>query len=661
MSWLEQLVQTYDENAHLAGRFGLDGMNSVLPPVGHILGNAQIEIALNGEGELTSVEVLPKGEQQTLLPCTPDSASRSGTEAPPHLLHDKLPYIARDYEKFVPQKEKKGKKAKESPHEKYVNLLGKWESSPYSDPKVHAVYRYVTEHDVIGELLDKGILHKDAQGRMIETWTDKKKEKPPIFQACSGSPLQSLVRFRVDLDGDPCPELWKDAQLQKKYQQFFQEILSHMEEGLCYGTGKTLLVTDKHGRGIRTSGDKAKLISSNDTDGFTFLGRFAEAKECISLGYETSQKALNALGWLISKQGYSASPAGSRVFLAWGRLALPSAFDSTERLVRRRRKTNSPLPMTMQAWADSFKEALKGYRFDFRRAEKSQVNVMVLDAATTGRLAICYYDEMAGEDFLERIEKWHTVGRWRQRDCDKAAKDAKKGKSWYPAYYGVPSPKKLIAAYRGEKISNSQLDMEMHRIFFSIVQGVPLPIDMERMAFQRVIRRAVCDPLPEWEHLLLEPACSIICKRLNQRREEYTVALDKEKTERSYLFGRLLAAADQMERATFKEEEKGSRTTNAMRYMNRFVSRPSSTWQDLQMKLLPYQQKREKYGGKERRLIDEILHTFADEDFCSDAPLGVEFLLGLSCQRYVIEKEIEENRQKKKEREENGKAEEGKA
>ena len=659
MSWLEQLVQTYDENERFAGKFGIDGMKSVLPPVGHILGNAQIEIALNEAGELTNVEVLPKEQQQTLLPCTPDSASRTSTTAPPHPLHDKLPYIARDYEKFVPAKEKAGKKdTKESPHEKYVALLGAWDRSPYSDTKVHAVYRYITEHDVIGELLDKGILYKDDQGRIMEKWTDKKKEKPPIFKASSESPLKSLVRFRVDLDGDPCPELWKDRELQKKYQLFFQECFSHMEKGLCYATGKQLFVTDKHGRGIRHQGDTAKLISSNDEDGFTFRGRFEKAEECISLGYETSQKVLNTLGWLIREQGYS---VGSRAFLAWGRLALPSAFDSTERFVRRRRQTNSPLPMTMQAWAESFKEALNGYRFNFRRAERSQVNVMVLDAATTGRLAICYYDEMAGEDFLERIEKWHTIGRWRQRDCDKTAKDAKKGKSWYPAYYGVPSPKKLIAAYRGEKISNSQLDMEMHRIFFSIVQGVPLPIDMERMAFQRVIRRAVCDPLPEWEHLLLEPACSIICKRLNQGREEYTVALDKEKTERSYLFGRLLAAADQMERATFKEEERGSRTTNAMRYMNRFASRPSSTWQDLQMKLLPYQQKREKYGGKERRLIDEILHTFADDDFCSDAPLGVEFLLGLSCQRYVIEKEIEENRQKKKEREENGKAEEGKA
>ena len=201
--------------------------------------------------------------------------------------------------------------------------------------------------------------------------------------------------------------------------------------------------------------------------------------------------------------------------------------------------------------------------------------------------------------------------------------------------------------------------MEMHRIFFSVVQGVPPPRDLERMVFARVVKRAGIDPLPEWEHLLLEPACSIVCKRLNQRREEYTVALDKEKTERSYLFGRLLAAADQMERATFKEEERGSRTTNAMRYMNLFAARPASTWrQDLQMKLLPYQEKREKDGGKEKHLIDEIIYTFADEDFCSDAPLGVEFLLGLSCQRYVLEKEIEEDK-KKKEREENGKPEEG--
>ena len=103
MSWLEQLVQTYEESEEIVGKFGLDGMKSVLPPVGHILGDAQIEIVLNGEGELISVEVLPKEKQQTLLPCTLDSASRTSTTAPPHPLHDKLFYIARDCGNFVPR------------------------------------------------------------------------------------------------------------------------------------------------------------------------------------------------------------------------------------------------------------------------------------------------------------------------------------------------------------------------------------------------------------------------------------------------------------------------------------------------------------------------------------------------------------------------------
>ena len=166
-----------------------------------------------------------------------------------------------------------------------------------------------------------------------------------------------------------------------------------------------------------------------------------------------------------------------------------------------------------------------------------------------------------------------------------------------------------------------------------------MPSDMERTAFQRVVKRAVCDPLEEWEHLILEPACSIISNRLNYKKEVYTVALNREKTNRSYLFGRLLAVADQMERATFTKEEKGSRTTNAMRYMMKFSSRPSSTWKTLQEKLLPYQEKREKYGAKEKDLMDEIINTFHDEDFCSDAPLNVEFLLGLSCQRYAMKQD----------------------
>lgn len=67
----------------------------------------------------------------------------------------------------------------------------------------------------------------------------------------------------------------------------------------------------------------------------------------------------------------------------------------------------------------------------------------------------------------------------------------------------------------------------------------------------------------------------------------------------------------------------------------------------LQKKLLPYQRKREVYGGKERKLISKIGSMFNDDDFLSDRPLDGKFLLGYYCQQYAMEQKREENRKKK--------------
>ena len=628
MSWMEQLVQTYNENEQFAGKVGAAGMKALLPPVGHIVQNALIEMTLSGDGRLIHAEVVSdKGQQPTLIPCTPDSASRTSSPSP-HPLHDNLSYIARDYHAFVPAK----KKDRKSAYEQYAELLGAWAQSEDAEPKVRAVYRYITEHDAIRDLIAKKVLYCNDKGEILQKWTDKEQEKPPIFKAAAGDVLKSMVRFRVELDGDDCPELWRDTNLQKKYRQFFTHHFSDMEQKLCYATGEMLPVTDKHGKGIRFAGDGAKIISSNDSQGFTFRGRFADADECISIGYETSQKAMNALMWLIRNQGYVVD---GRVFLAWGRHAqeIPSAFDDTARMTRRRRAADAApsMPVTMEDWAASMKRTLDGYRAEFKRAETSQVNVMILDAATPGRLSICYYDEMAGEDFIERIEKWHTRGRWLQHSYDKAAEKPY-------TYFGVPIPKRLVEACYGENIGDNQLKMELERIFYAIVQGRVLPLDMMRIAFGRTVRRAALDEYYEWCRRQLEPSCSIICNRLNHVKEEYTVALDREQRDRSYLYGRLLAVADQIERSTFNTEDlKNGRTTNAMRYMDRFSVRPAATWGTLRKKLIPYERKIERYGGKERRLLNEITALFEDQDFSSNAPLDVKFLLGFSCQNYAME------------------------
>ena len=638
MSWMEQLVQTYDENERFAGRDGIDGMKAMLPPVGHIIQNAQIELTLSADGELIQAAVVPKEKQATLIPCTPDSASRSGSAAFPHALHDTLAYISRDYYDFV----KDPPKGNETPYLAYKYLLGEWAALKVEDQKLQAVFRYVTNHDAIHDLIKKKILFQDDSGKLLEKWTEKDGPRPPIFSAIQDEILKSMVRFRVVVDDDDCPELWKDTKLQKEYQDFFQHHFSKMDVRLCYATGKTLPATGKHSRGIRYPGDNAKLISANDDKDFTFRGRFVNRDECVSVGYESSQKIMNVLSWLVRNQGYSHSKKKERVFLAWGRCGQmpPPVFDDTARLTRRRRSTEEARPSSLKGWAESLTKALEGYRHEFKQAEMSQVNVMILDAATKGRLSICYYSEMAGEDFIERIERWHSLGRWRQHGYD-----SEKDESF--VYFGVPTPKRLVEACHGENVGDSQMKLELERIFYAILQGNPLPVDMECMVMGRAVKRAACDNYYDWRRQILEPACSIIVRRLNQTKEEYIVALDETKDDRSYLFGRLIAVADQMERATFSAEEKGNRTTNAMRYMEIFSSRPASTWRTLQKKLLPYQQKREMYGGKERKLISRIGSMFNEEDFLSNRPLDGKFLLGYYCQQYAMELEREENRKKK--------------
>lgn len=664
MSWMEQLVQTYDENAQFAGQTDVAGQKYLLPPVDHIMVAAQISMTLDGEGNLLHADIVPKDEKETLIPCTPDSASRTVNPAP-HPLHDNLQYVARDYDLYA----KKKAKEDQHPYTMYKELLGQWAASAYSHPKIRAVYAYIDQHDVIADLVEKKILYKEKNGAIMEKWQNKDLPKPAIFSVAVGEDiLKSFVRFRVVLSGDDCPDLWKDRELQRLYINFIQENLQG-PEGLCCATGKRMTLTDKHSKGIRFPGDGAKLISSNDTKGLTFRGRFDKGSECVSVGYETSQKAMNALKWLIGNQGSYKTKDG-KVFLAWGRnQAVPAVFMDTERLTRRRRpRIEAYRPTTMKSWAEALQKTLAGYQTEFQKSGYSQVNVMILDAATTGRLSICFYREMAANDFIDRIGWWHRAGAWQQHKHDEE-------QNTDIEYFGVPAPKYIVEACYGEKGTDNKEKMALERIFNCIIQGQAVPRDMEASARSRVVKLAVTASGKHycpWVHKILEPACSLVCNIENNKRKkqkmvfvpeenchskiedktegEYTVALNKENTDRSYLYGRLLSVADRLERATYSLEDRSDRLTNAMKYMNIFSKRPCTTWQLLYAKLQPYMQKREQYGGKERLLLDEITSRFNDADFVSDQPLGGLFLLGFCSQNYVMDQEIAVRKRLKAER-----------
>jgi CRISPR-associated protein Csd1 len=126
----------------------------------------------------------------------------------------------------------------------------------------------------------------------------------------------------------------------------------------------------------------------------------------------------------------------------------------------------------------------------------------------------------------------------------------------------------------------------------------------------------------------------------------YEMALERERTSRDYLYGRLLALAEHLEaRALYVGGEQ--RETNAARLMQRFAERPYTTWRILEPSLQPYQgrlqAKRPKFLHYIKVTMDDVVAMFATEDFISDAPLSGEFLLGYHCQRAALRRQHPED------------------
>lgn len=118
------------------------------------------------------------------------------------------------------------------------------------------------------------------------------------------------------------------------------------------------------------------------------------------------------------------------------------------------------------------------------------------------------------------------------------------------------------------------------------------------------------------------------------------MSLDKNLRSRDYLYGRLLAVAENIESyALYLAGEQ--RSTNAERYMQRFAKQPCATWRDIELALKPYQERLQNNGRDTgKQAIDEIMELFDHTDFTNDNPLSGEFLLGYHCQRMEIKRQV---------------------
>ena len=586
MGLLQKAVETYDCHASLAGIYH-EG-SAVLAPVGQIVTRAALEITLDADGSFCAASAVDKSEPKILIPATEGSAGRAGKVICAHPLCDQLGYLSPCV------------KAK---YENYLTNLTKWVQSDHSHPMLEPILTYVKKGCILEDLEKCGLIQR-------------KKDGAPEDE-------KLLVRWRVLGVGQETA-CWKDPALFEAFYRYHRELES--EENICMVTGSRTRAAVQHPKGIIAFNGNAKLISANDTSGFTFRGRFREDWQAATVGYEASQKAHSALRWLISEQG---TVFGGRTFLCWNPqgkkvCTATGAFRSRGRTVTKPSDYRQELQNTLSGWQSEL-------------PDQAGVVIAAFDAATSGRLSLTYYNELRGSDFLDRLYRWDLHCCW---------------PTWK---FGITSPSLYqiaSCAFGTQHIEKKEAKMvcddrvlrqQIQRLVSCRIDCAAMPHDMVQALLQKASA-----PLAHEKNVretILTTACAVIRKyRYDRFEEEWEMNLEPDKKDISYQFGRLLAVLEKVERDTYDSDT--DREPNAIRQQSVFCQRPMYAAANIEKQLERAYFPRLKSGSRifYKNLIGEILnniHSFPENLW--NKPLKETYLMGYYLQRSALYTRKEKN------------------
>ncbi|MDD3231800.1 MAG: type I-C CRISPR-associated protein Cas8c/Csd1 [Clostridia bacterium] len=653
MGLFSNLLETYDKCSHITGIVPVDdngkpNARKVFLPLFHITLKTEIHITLDSAGKLVSIN---RDIEEIIIPCTESSESRSGPFSKndktimAHPLCDWLEYLDRN---LNPSK-----------FNQYIEQLNSWKGD---NIKLNSIYEYLTKNSIVEDIKkcfedkeydSKGEFKKSTSPKTGKTVTEK-----------------TGVRFSVQIKDDSISDVWKDKALQKLWIEHY--LKTRKPAGFDFLGQELNQIAKNHSRNINSNTPRAKLISCNDRYGLTFRGRFDKQDEAIKIDRVTSQKIHITLKWLINNFGYSID---SQVVVIWSvdsdTNQKISPFDDSFGLFEKMKSVRTDLDKLSEAqtsidinYSQKVVNLLRGYGKTGRMKEHfKKVVIAIFDAATIGRMGVTFYQEFPEYEYLESAWKFSYR---KIKDKDNKEKIELFKHTSCPSFndimeaaYGKPRVNKKS----GKKDDKSYISLkkEVEKQLIECMFGnFALPKSYMDKAAYRVSRPMSFGSEEDkdhkeknWDHrekiwrYYLDIACSLTRKYIKQsKKEDIKMELDETRTDRDYLFGRLLSVADRLESLAIyeknkdrSENEKVKRATNAIRFMSNFQVRPSQTWNNIRsQKLEPYIKFLEDKAFYYLKLIDKITVSFKDGDFESNKPLSPLYLLGYSAQNYAFYK-----------------------
>lgn len=423
----------------------------------------------------------------------------------------------------------------------------------------------------------------------------------------------------LDENGGAC---WTNKSLFESFIKYYASEKAAEKTVLCMVSGKNVIPARQHIKGVVSANGNAKLISANDKYNFTYRGRFETDEQALTVGYEVSQKAHNALKWIVASQGVI---LGGRTFVCWNPQGkkVPDPLDCLF-------LQNDAPPTELAQYRQELFNVLNGYKQNFSPADTAVV--ATFDAATTGRLAVTYYNEILVSDFLENLEKW-------DREC-----------VWKDNRFGIsaPSIRRIInCAFGNERGGRIEADegvmkQQAQRLAICRIEGKKIPYDIMKAIAVKTFNPISYETKRDE---LRFTACAVIRKYyMDWKGEEYQMALEKDKKDISYQYGRLLAVLEKAERDTYDRNE--SRDTNAVRMQSVFCNRPAQTAKIVIEQLKNGYYPKLSQGGRTYydNLIGEIYEKISEyPESLRNKPLKETYIMGYYLQRNELYKKKENN------------------
>lgn len=588
-----------------------DGNSTILLPLYHTNlrsnGKNIINVLLDKQGNFLSANFLEEDEI-IIFPVTQDSIARSGKYPPSHPLVDKISYLIKDNERL---------------HEMYVesffNLI-----QGISDDNVRNFLKAI-----------KNFIFKDDFFEIIETYIQENEgKKIDISNTFLTFSISRYIFGRTVSVTDY-------VELHNQYIIYVESL--DLPKGICNISGEEQQLTSKH-RGLLGN---AKLISvSNNKE--NYQGRFSNGEDIISVGYKTSEKIHLMLKFLLENRNTNIRLREQQYLVNWFSDDLannseidyvtPSTFSISGALSVFDNANNAKLTTdTNELIGNSF---IKGKQ---RFSDASKYYVAILDKASNGRISLKYFRELSISQLYRNLQKWQNNYTWEyfEQKSKKVVCTIPSMGQMILSSYGIENNHKL--ELNNDKFFKDQFQ----KIVMALIDGQKIPSNLEKAMEQNIKQRLKYEE--KW-NTVMYTALAIFH---NRNEEDLKNMLDENNTNRSYLFGRLLAVLERIEDATYATGKDGNkRVTNAQKFWTSYSNNPATYMQTLLTKTQYYEQTllNSNYGlaQKLRKEKDKIITAIHDNYLNSkelNQPLDYHFIFGYYAENnYIFTKNESEDK-----------------